>query len=214
MVRKILSNLIIGIIFISVITGCSKTEPHNYTITYEAQTSSPDEKTMDNAKDIIKDRFKAMDCKNIEVTREGEKGLKIVLSSDGQAKTLAEFAGKRNEFKIIGPDDSIMITSQDIRDSASQQNPKTKEYLVFIKFTEEGKSKFTIATAKYIGKYIKICLDDEVITAPIVQAPITNGEAVITGSKDEQEAKQLASVIKLKNPLPFSFNVISVSENQ
>ena len=39
-------------------------------------------------------------------------------------------------------------------------------------------------------------MDDELVSAPVVQAHITNGEASITGQGSYEEAERLASIIK------------------
>ncbi|HEY5584690.1 MAG TPA: hypothetical protein VIK78_09395 [Ruminiclostridium sp.] len=211
MLKKTYQLLGITMIIIALFAGCTSNNKHAYTVTYEAdQADTLDEKQINNAKDIITERFKALDCKNVKVTSNDDKGLKVELSYDERIKTQAEVVGKRNLFKISGPDDSILITDNDIRDAASQQNPETKETNILIKFTEEGKIKFASATSTYIGKQIKICLDDKVIATPIVQTALTGGEVVITGNWSKEEANGLAKIIKLKTPLPFSFKVISI----
>ncbi|MFO7152764.1 MAG: protein translocase subunit SecD, partial [Bacillota bacterium] len=59
-----------------------------------------------------------------------------------------------------------------------------------------GAKKFAEATKKYLGQPIAIVLDGEVISAPIVQAVISNGEAVIEGISSIDEAAQLAALIR------------------
>ena len=67
-----------------------------------------------------------------------------------------------------------------------------------------------VATAANIGKTISIYMDDELISKPKVQSAITDGEAIISGSADVEEAKTLASLINA-GALPVSIEVASIS---
>ncbi|MDI3501373.1 MAG: preprotein translocase subunit SecD, partial [Thermoanaerobacter sp.] len=74
----------------------------------------------------------------------------------------------------------------------------------------EGTKKFAEATQKFIEQPIAILLDDKVISAPTVQNVITNGNAVITGLKDFQEASELATLIRAGS-LPVTLKPIAYS---
>ena len=62
---------------------------------------------------------------------------------------------------------------------------------VSIEFTDEGAEKFAQLTEKNIGRPLPIILDNQVISAPVVQDKITGGSAQITGEFTTEEAKQL-----------------------
>lgn len=59
--------------------------------------------------------------------------------------------------------------------------------------TGEGSGIFSEVTTRLQGRQLAIVVDDEVISAPTVQSPITNGTGVITGSFSERRAKDLAT---------------------
>jgi protein-export membrane protein SecD len=59
--------------------------------------------------------------------------------------------------------------------------------------TGEGSGIFSEVTTRLQGRQLAIVVDDEVISAPTVQNPITNGTGVITGSFTERRAKDLAT---------------------
>lgn len=70
------------------------------------------------------------------------------------------------------------------------------EPTVSLTFNEEGKKLFADMTTKYTGRTIAIFLDRHLgnidpITAPVVNEPITDGNAVISGNFNLEEAKQL-----------------------
>jgi preprotein translocase subunit SecD len=57
----------------------------------------------------------------------------------------------------------------------------------------QGTQRFADATREAIGKQIAIILDGQVVSAPVVQAPIQSGQGVITCACDEERAKALAA---------------------
>jgi preprotein translocase subunit SecD len=59
------------------------------------------------------------------------------------------------------------------------------------------KEKFAEITTRLVGKPLAIYLDDELISAPIVQQPLTDGKATITGQETIEEARNLAEIINL-----------------
>lgn len=212
MVRKSLGILIIMAVAIMLFAGCSGSNQHKYIIAYETPANSVTAAQIKDASNIIKDRFKALDYNNIVITQQGDTNLKVEVSGDELVKAQAELIGKRNEIKILGPDKSVIITSEDIIDSVAQQDPKTKENHVLIKFSPDGKNKFAAATAKYTGKPLTILLDDEIISEPIVQAAINDGQAVITGAMVDKDAKELAAILKMKTPLPCAFTLADMTQ--
>ena len=59
--------------------------------------------------------------------------------------------------------------------------------------TGDGSGTFSDVTTRLQGRQLAIVVDDQVISAPTVQSPITNGSGVITGSFTESRAKDLAT---------------------
>ena len=78
--------------------------------------------------------------------------------------------------------------------------PKTKQYVVSLKFKSKGTKAFATATeeAAPSHKMIYIVYDGKVISNPGVTEAITNGEAQISGGfKTYDEAEELASYIRI-----------------
>jgi SecD/SecF fusion protein len=72
-------------------------------------------------------------------------------------------------------------------------------YEVSLKFTSTGAEIFRRITRDHIHERLAIVLDGEVVSAPVINQEIPNGQAVITGNFTAEEAKNLASA--LENPL-------------
>lgn len=88
------------------------------------------------------------------------------------------------------------------------QNQGLSEPQVSLKFDDEGTKLFADLTKKNLGKPIAIYLDNQIISAPTVQAEITTGDAVITGDFSVDEAKKLAGRLN-EGALPVPLTLIS-----
>ena len=71
--------------------------------------------------------------------------------------------------------------------------------MVSLSLTEEGTTKFADATAKAYenNESIGIYYDGHFVSVPSVNAEITDGQAMIEGMEDAQEAEELASTIRI-----------------
>lgn len=98
---------------------------------------------------------------------------------------------------------SVVLTGTDIKSakSGSYQDSTTgaNENVVQLSMTKEGTEKFAEATkaAKEAEETIAIYYDGELISVPRVNAEITDGQAIIEGSMEYEEAEQLASTIRI-----------------
>ena len=77
-----------------------------------------------------------------------------------------------------------------------------QEFIVSLNLNEEGAKKFAEITQQYLNKTVSIWMDDIMLSAPTVQAVITDGKAQISGSFTAKEANQLAEKINA-GALPF-----------
>ncbi len=84
----------------------------------------------------------------------------------------------------------------------------TGEPQVAIKFNSEGTKLFADITKRNIGKPLAIFLDGSVISAPTVNASITTGDAVISGSFTLDDAKNLAQRLNA-GALPVPISLLS-----
>ncbi len=89
-----------------------------------------------------------------------------------------------------------------------QFQPQTNEPIVALTFNKEGAALFEEITRKNLNKVVAIFLDGQIISAPRVQSIIANGEAVITGGFDIEEAKLLAQRLNA-GALPVPIELIA-----
>lgn len=87
-------------------------------------------------------------------------------------------------------------------------NSLVRKPVVAIEFDGEGAKLFAEATKRNLQKPLAIFLDKQMLSAPIVQDEITEGQAVINGSFSIQEAKNLAIQLNA-GALPVPVSLIS-----
>ena len=78
---------------------------------------------------------------------------------------------------------------------------------VAIDFNSLGAKRFDQITAANVGKRMAIVLDDTVYSAPVIRERISGGSAQISGSFTEQEATDLAIVLRAGS-LPAPVNIL------
>lgn len=101
------------------------------------------------------------------------------------------------------------LTGKNLKDTAVVFTDQgLSEPQVQLKFDDEGSKLFAEITKRNMGKPVAIYLDDEVISAPTVQAEIISGEAVITGSFTVDEAKELKRRLN-EGALPVPIKLVS-----
>jgi protein-export membrane protein SecD len=99
---------------------------------------------------------------------------------------------------VLGP---AALTGEVIEEAAATFQG---QWIVNVSFNDEGAALFDqMAVANY-GRQVAIVLDGVVESAPTINAEEFNGQAVISGSFDEAEAKNLALVLTF-GALPVEF---------
>ena len=108
--------------------------------------------------------------------------------------------------KLIDNEEDIVLTGADVESAEvglySEQTGGAAKPVVSLTLKDSGKEKFAEATQKQIGKQISIWMDDELISAPVVNTAITDGKAVIENIESTEAAVQLANQIN-GGALPF-----------
>jgi preprotein translocase subunit SecD len=68
-----------------------------------------------------------------------------------------------------------------------------------ISLTDSGRKQFAEITRQHLHQRLAIVLDGKLWMAPVVQSPITEGKASVTGSFSEDEASALVEKINAAN---------------
>lgn len=188
------------------------------------------------AETVIKQRLVAQNITDFEVYTDSDKNRIIVrfpwkenekdFNPEKAVKELGETAmltfREGNEIDDQGKPkgvtkSNIILEGKDIneaKDVLMQTDTGAVESVISLKLNKSGTKKFAEATTKLAGKgCISIWMDDEIISSPMVNTAILNGEASITGQFTPKSAKKLANQIN-SGSLPFklqteNFNTIS-----
>jgi hypothetical protein len=96
-------------------------------------------------------------------------------------------------------EDGTQILDQDNVIKASlinrTDNLGNLEFMIEITFDEEGKEAFQRATVGHVGEVIRILVNGETVSSPVVQEPVTEGKCVLTGGFTQSEAEELIRVL-------------------
>ena len=96
-------------------------------------------------------------------------------------------------------EDGTQILDQDNVIEASlinrPDNLGNLEFMIEITFDEEGKEAFKKATTGHVGEEIRILVNGETVSAPVVQEPVTEGKCVLTGGFTQSEAEELIRML-------------------
>ena len=103
--------------------------------------------------------------------------------------------------------EKILLTGENLTDAHVETDPVGRPYISF-KFNPEGGKLFGIITGDNVGRLLAIVLDDRVYSAPRIQTRIPGGSGQITGSFTDQDAADLALILRA-GALPAPLKVTS-----
>ena len=199
----------------------------------ETQKTPVNERTMQQALFIMRNRVDKLGVSEPSIERHGNKNIIVQLPGIKDPKKALDIIGQTAllEFAIVNdknnsksvaelnkaiekgekPFDKTLMTGDAISNASggfteSQQNTIGSQYEVTMKFTSQGAGNFGDITSKNVNKRLAVILDDKVMTAPTIQTAITDGNAVITGMESLDEAKRVALVLQT-GQLPFKLEV-------
>ncbi len=194
------------------------------------------DQNMASAEEIIKQRLTSLNIADSEVYTDNNKHRIIVrfpwkedeedFDPEAAVKELGETAELtfREGYEVNDeglPEgvtaSNIILTGSMVKEASAGYNQEDGGYIVSLALKDEGADKFSEATKKLSQTkgVISIWMDDDMISAPTVQAHITDGNAIIQGDFTADEAISLANKIN-GGALPFklvteSFSTISPS---
>jgi SecD/SecF fusion protein len=171
-------------------------------ITYEVVGKTPTQAQLDDTIYKLQKRLESSADGSItepEVYQQGNNRINADIpgATDEIFKTLQE----PGVLEFRDPSGKVVFTGDDIKDAqpatGSDQQTGTNESVVELTLTPDAKDKFGEYTAAHIGEVLAIYYNDEAISKPTINGAITGGTAQITGMKDFEEAKALASSIRI-----------------
>jgi len=122
-------------------------------------------------------------------------GYEIVPSADGSAGPPEELINE-----------NVELGGEDLTNAQPGFDQQTGRSVVSFSFNTHGAIVFGEITSKNVGKRFAIVLDNQVITAPTIQQPITGGSGQITGNFTPASANDLAVLLRA-GALPATLDV-------
>ena len=137
-----------------------------------------------------------------QVYQEGSDRINIEIPGVSDANAILEELGKPGSLAFYDKDGNEVLTGSDVDTAAAgsqQDSMGNQQYVVQLTLTPEGAQKFADATEAAVANHdvIYIVYDGQTVSAPAVQAKITDGNAVITGMESFEKADTLASTIRI-----------------
>jgi preprotein translocase subunit SecD len=102
---------------------------------------------------------------------------------------------------------STGLTGKHLKRSQVKFDPNTGQPNVSLEFNSEGATLFGEVTTRNVGMIVGIFLDEQPVSLPRVDEPITSGEAVIRGDFTLEEAKKLSIQLNA-GALPVPIEII------
>ena len=167
-------------------------------ITYQTVQQNPSDEDMADTIYKLQQRVQNYSTE-AEVYREGGNRINIDIPGVSDANAILDELGKPGSLLFVDPQGQTVLTGDQVATAKAGiiDNNGKSEYVVSLTFTDEGSKAFAEATAKLIGQRIAIIYDNVVYSNPTVQTAITGGNAQITGMTSYDEAKNLASTIRI-----------------
>ncbi|NLX01903.1 MAG: protein translocase subunit SecD [Syntrophomonadaceae bacterium] len=172
----------------------------------KGQEVTPD--TIQKAVGILRDRVDKLGVKETALYPQGKDRVVVEIAGEEDPEAAVDILKNTAELEFWDENNKVLVTGKHLKDAQARMSQGEQGAAeVLIDFDKEGSRLFAEATAANVGKPIKIVIDGNIISAPTVQEPITDGSARITGGFTAKEAQDLAVLLR-SGALPVSMKVI------
>ncbi|SHI81839.1 preprotein translocase subunit SecD [Shimia gijangensis] len=191
----------------------------------EAEKLATDERTVQQALEIIRRRIDEVGTREPTIQRQGADRILIQVPGIGSAAELKDIIGTtaqltfhpvigRGTNKDANPgagneilpsldeeglyytvESAPVVTGEELVDAQPAFDQNNTPAVSF-RFNPTGARKFGNYTAENIGSPFAIVLDGEVVSAPVIQAHIPGGSGIITGRFSVEESTNLAVLLR------------------
>ncbi|MBS1303528.1 protein translocase subunit SecD [Loktanella sp. SALINAS62] len=202
----------------------------------DAEKQAVDDRTMQQSLEIIRRRIDEVGTREPVIQRQGDDRILIQVPGVGSSAEIIALIGTTAQLtfqQVIGPvsepdatagvgqeilpsldepglsyilDSAPVVTGEELVDAqpAFDQNGRPA---VNFRFNVSGARKFGDYTLDHIGTQFAIVLDEEVISAPVIQSHIPGGSGIITGNFTVEESTNLAVLLRA-GALPASLDFL------
>jgi len=191
----------------------------------EPEKIATDDRTMRQSLEIIRRRVDEVGTREPTIQRQGERRILIQVPGIGSAEELKSLIGTTAKLtfhpvvrttsdgdaspgarNFVVPDleedglfyileQSPVVTGEELVDAQPSFDQNGRPAVSF-RFNPTGGRKFGQYTADNIGSPFAIVLDNEVISAPVIQSHISGGSGIITGRFTVEDSTELAILLR------------------
>lgn len=200
-------------------------------VVMEAQTDKEGEELtelMNQTQQVISRRVDQMGIANADVRVEGGNRIRVELPGVENAQEAIDQIGRTAQLQFLMPDGGFVLDGSMVQNATvTQSGSETGGYAVSLELKSEGADAFEQATEKALSgtvtatikdsygqtvpsDSIVIMLDNDVISSPSVNEVISGGKCEITGNFSQEEASELAALIR-GGALPAPLEEVSSS---
>jgi len=104
-------------------------------------------------------------------------------------------------------EERVALAGERLSDARAGFDQRTSQPIVTFRLDNAGARTFAAITEANVGSPFAIVLDGEVLSAPVIQEPITGGAGQISGNLTAQQASDLAALLRA-GALPAPLTVI------
>lgn len=177
---------------------------------------------MEQTQAVIEERVNQMGLAEPVVTIEGEKRIRVELPGAENAQEAINQIGTTAQLQFVLADGTVVLDGGNVKDAEASMDNESAGYAVDLQFDSAGADLFHDATTKAFSKTltsvvegvpndaIMIILDGQIISAPSVNEPISGGKCTISGGFSQEEATNLAALIR-GGALPLELNEVNSS---
>ncbi|GAB7386511.1 hypothetical protein BSNK01_03460 [Bacillaceae bacterium] len=150
--------------------------------------------TLLDAVQAIERRINVLGVSEPEVTIEGSNRIRVQLAGVTDQDEARRILGEPAKLTFRSPDGKILLTGDELKEGGARADfDQYNRPVVALEFKDP--EKFARITREYLQQPIGIYLDENLLTNPVVQQVITNGQAQIDGMESVEEAKELAALL-------------------
>ncbi|MGE5592226.1 MAG: protein translocase subunit SecD [Betaproteobacteria bacterium] len=160
----------------------------------DTDTVKADEDAVARAKEVIERRVNQLGVSEPAIYRQGAKRIVVELAGVKDPQRAREVIGRTAQLEFRDEQGNVIMTGNDLKNATAGSDEYGRPAVHF-ELTSEGAKKFEKATRENIGRPISIYLDEELLSAPVVQSVIKD-KGQITGIGSMDKAKDLSMMLR------------------
>jgi len=174
----------------------------------ETEGKAITEDTITKALGILRTRVDSLGVKETTLYPQGNNRVVIEIAGEDDPEAAVDILKNVAQLEFQDEQGNVLVTGENLQNAEARMDRSgTGNAEVILEFDKKGAQLFAEATRANVGKPLLIVIDNQVISAPNVNEPITDGNAVIQGKFTAEEAQNLAVQLR-SGALPVSFNVL------